>query len=145
MLPNVLVAVTGLEYNFAKYLTLKGLEKAKLSLSDKLTTALISRVYRLRLDIKLVLSLVWLAIIMTGLPLEFRIWDLEFQVMDLEYQLWLFKLLSSIFQFLAYCRGFMEGTCFGLLIAGARHTLINWMALQQEKARIYYLLYRCNA
>lgn len=144
MLLQVIVSVFNIEYGFAQYLVLKGLEKTKIRVTDKERTALVDRLYRLRFDIKFFLSLLWLAILLIGLPLKFQIWNLEIKVWDLEFQLCLLKVLSSIFQFLAYIRGLLEGICVGLIIAKGNQILTNWFYLQQQKAKLYYSVQRCK-
>ena len=138
MLIQAVLSIFNVEYRFAEYLVLKGLEKTRLNLPNSIKQALINRVYRLRLDIRLITSILWFILVLIGLPLQFQIWDLESQV-------WLLRLISPILQFLAYCRGFCEGTCCGLLVAALVSKLIQWVKLQQHKTQIYYLLYRCKA
>lgn len=145
MFLQAIVSVFNVEYSFAQYLVLKGLERTKISVSDKEKTALINRVYRLRFDIKFLLTLLWLAILLIGLPLKFQIWNLEMKVWDLEFQLCLLKVLSSIFQFFAYIRGLLEGICVGLVIAKGNQISTNWFYLQRAKVQLYYLSYRCKA
>lgn len=145
MFLQAIVSIFNVEYNFAQYLVLKGLERTKLSVSDKERTALVDRVYRLRFDIKFLLSLLWLAVLFIGLPLKFQVWNLEMKVWDLEFQLCLLKILSTIFQFVAYIRGLLEGICVGLVIAKGNQISTNWFYLQQAKVHIYYSAYRCKA
>lgn len=145
MFLQAIVSVFNVEYSFAQYLVLKGLEKTKVTVTDKQKTALIDRVYRLRFDIKFLLTLLWLAILLIGLPLKFQIWNLEMKVWDLEFQLCLLKVLSSIFQFVAYLQGLLEGVCIGLIVAKGNQISNDWFYLQQQKARLYYLVQRCKA
>src|SRR4028118_28640 len=101
MLIQAVLSIFNVEYRFAEYLVLKGLEKTRLNLPNSIKQALINRVHRLRLDIRLITSILWFVLVLIGLPLQFHIWDLESQV-------WLLRLISPILQFLAYCRGFCE-------------------------------------
>lgn len=137
-LVKALVVVFNVEHKFANYVVQTGLSLSRLSLPETAKTALVDRVYRLRLDTRLMLSLMWFTILVVGIPLEFRIWDLETQI-------WTLKFLLPIFKFLAYWRGFLEGTTFGFGIALINSKLTNWINLQKQKSQIYYLLYRCKA
>jgi len=135
MLVQAILGIFNVEYKFAEFLVLKGLEKARLSIPEDMKKALINRVHRLRLDIRLITSILWFMVILIGLPLQFQVWDLESQV-------WILKLVSPILQFLAYCRGFAEGTCCGLIAAAITRSSIHWIELQKQKVQIYYLICR---
>ena len=138
MLVKALAVALDVEYKFANFIVQQGLNISRLSLPEVTRTALIDRVYRLRLDTRLMLNVMWLTLLLFGLPLEFKIWDLESQI-------WILKFFIPIFKFLAYWRGFLEGTSFGLGVAFAHRKLTNWIDLQRQKSRVYYLLYRCKA
>ena len=138
MLVKVLAIAFGLEIKFANYVVQQGLKTCHLCIPEEIKTVLVDRVHRLRLDTRLILSLMWLIILLVGLPLEFKIWDLESQV-------WILKFLMPIFKFLAYWRGFLEGTTFGIGVSLLSRKLTDWINLQKQKAQIYYLLYRCKA
>ncbi len=144
MFLQTIVSVFNLEYNFAQYLVLKGLAKVNIRVTEKEKNALIDRVYRLRFDVKILLSLLWLAVLLIGLPLKIQIWNLEMQLWDLEFQICILKFLSTIFQFIAYFRGLLEGIFLGLAIASIKQQCNNWLNLQKEKAKVYYLIYKCK-
>lgn len=138
MLVKALAIAFNFEYKFANYAVQQGLRACHLCIPEEIKAALIVRVHRLRLDTRFILSLMWLTILLVGLPLEFKIWDLETQV-------WILKFLMPIFKFLAYWRGFLEGTTFGIGVSLLNRKLTDWINLQRQKAQIYYLLYRCKA
>ena len=138
MLVKVLAIAFSFELRFANYVVQRGLRACHLCIPEQMKTVLVDRVHRLRLDTRLILSLLWLIILLVGLPLEFKIWDLETQV-------WTLKFLMPIFKFLAYWRGFLEGTTFGIGVSLLNRKLTDWINLQRQKAQIYYLLYRCKA
>ena len=138
MLVKALAIAFNFEYKFANHVVQQGLRACHLCIPEEAKAALIVRVHRLRLDTRFILSLVWLIILLVGLPLEFKIWDLESQV-------WILKFLIPIFKFLAYWRGFLEGTTFGIGVSLLNRKLTDWINLQRRKAQIYYLLYRCKA
>lgn len=138
MLAKVLAIAFSFELGFANYVVQRGLRACHLCIPEQMKTVLVDRVHRLRLDTRLILSLAWLIILLVGLPLEFKIWDLETQV-------WTLKFLMPIFKFLVYWRGFLEGTTFGIGVSLLNRKLTDWINLQEQKAQIYYLLYRCKA
>lgn len=138
MLLKALTIAFNFEYRFANFVVQQGLNASRLCLPETVKASLIDRVHRFRLDACLALNLTWIIVLLVGLPLEFKIWDLESQ-------LWILKFFIPIFKFLAYWRGFMEGTTFGLGIAFCFRKLIDWIDLQKQKAQVYYLLYRCKA
>ncbi len=139
MLLKALTIAFNFEYRFANFVVQQGLNASRLCLPETVKASLIDRVHRFRLDARLALNITWIVVLLVGLPLEFKIWDLESQ-------LWILKFfLVPVFKFLAYWRGFLEGTTFGLGLALINHKLIHWINLQGRKAQIYYLLYRCKA
>jgi len=137
MLIKAMLSVFGAEYKFAEAVVLLGLQRTRISISSDTKKALIDRVHRLRLDTKLALTLLWLAVVLIALPPEFEIWDLEFQ-------LWVLRLITPLLQFLSYLQGFAEGTAFGVFVAVTVYGFIQWMELQRQKYLLYYLFYRCK-
>lgn len=135
---KILMALLGVEYFLANGLTNLVLKKTGVVIPNEVKQAIVDRVHRLRLDTKLLIQFMWFLILFAGLPMQFKIWDLE-------WQLFLERLFNPIFQLLAFCQGFIEGTAFGLLIAIAFWFASNWMLNQRAKLQIFYLLYRCGA
>jgi hypothetical protein len=135
---KILMTLFGIEYFFASGIVNYILKKTNLAINEDLKETITDRVHRLRLDTKLLIQFMWFLTIFIGIPYQFKIWDLQIQ-------LWVEKFFNPIFQFLAFCQGFVEGTAFGLLIAIAFWIAANWMLNQRAKLSIYYLLYRCRA
>jgi hypothetical protein len=128
---KLILALFGIEYFIASGITNLVIKKTGLAIPENLKLAITDRVHRLRLDI-------WVFLTLIGIPFQFKVWDLQIQ-------LWIEKFLNPIFNLLAFCQGFIEGTAFGLLAAIAFWIAANWMLNQRAKLSIYYLLYRCRA
>ena len=135
---KILSVLFGFEYALSAFLVEKGLKKLNLVLPETTVNLLKDRVHRLRFELRLLINFL---IVITGVyafPLQMKIWDLE-------WQLWLERFFNPIFQFLAFCQGFVEGTLFGVLIAIALWIAINWFENQKAKGYVFYLLYKCRA
>lgn len=135
---KVLMALLGIEFFFANGITNYVLRKTGVVIPLEIKEAVVDRVYRLRLDVKLLIQFTWFLILVAGLPLQFKIWDLQFQ-------LWLERFFNPLFNFLAYCQGLFEGFVLGVLVAIALWVIVNWFENQKAKFYIFYLLYRCGA
>lgn len=135
---KILIALLGFEYIFASKVVQFGIEKTQIALPEEVKNALIDRVHRMRLDARVLSQFLWFAILIVGFPLQFKVWGLQIA-------LFIERFLNPIFEFLAFCQGFMEGTLFGVLIAIAFWIAINWFENQKAKFYIFYLLYRCGA
>jgi hypothetical protein len=128
---KLILTLFGIEYFIASNITNLVIKKTGLAIPEDLRLAMTDRVHRLRLDI-------WVFLTLIGIPFQFKVWDLQIQ-------LWIEKVFNPIFNFLAFCQGFIEGTAFGLLVAIAFWIAANWMLNQRAKLQIFYLLYRCRA
>jgi|LakMenEpi03Aug12_release.lakeMendotaPanAssembly.Ray.scaffolds.fasta_scaffold423309_1 hypothetical protein len=136
---KILITLLGVEYFFANGITNLVVKKTRLAIPSEIKEAIVDRVHRLRLDTQLLIQFLWLLTVFVGFPLQFKIWDLQVQ-------LWLERFLNPLFNFLAFCQGFTEGTAFGILIATLLlWVLPNWFKNQKAKLYIFYLLYRCRA
>jgi hypothetical protein len=122
---NALEMKSNLNRKVATVLVLKVLEKTKVALPKELTTFLVKRICRLRLDIRLFISLIWLEALLVGIPKDIEIWSLKFQIWDLQDQIWTLRfLVLPLFKLICYLQGFCEGTCFGIVVAFTAYTFI---------------------
>lgn len=135
---KVLAVLFGFEYALSSYLVEKGLKKINLVLPDETVKIVKDRVFRMKFELRLLINFLIFITGLYALPMQLRIWDLE-------WQLFLERLFNPIFQFLAFCQGFVEGTLFGVLIAIAFWIAINWFENQKAKFYIFYLIYKYRA
>jgi hypothetical protein len=135
---KLMALMFGFEYTVSSLLVEKSLKKLNLALPQDWVELIKNRVYRLRLELRLLSQFMWFITAFYALPMQLKIWDLE-------WQLWVERFFNPIFQFLAFCQGFVEGTLFGFLIAIAFWIAANWYLNQKAKRYCFYLLYRCGA